>query len=106
MASSWVESWSHLPKRSPESQCLDSRYPHPARPARFICNFLVVLRTFTGWGEQNNFGFSIDQYIVLDAMAFFLAAVENGLGLWVLGPRNGPFCAILQEKVPLFWRQM
>jgi len=38
--------------------------------------FLVELLAFAGWGEQNDLGLSIDQHIVLDAIAFFLSVLE------------------------------
>ena len=65
-----------------------------------------MLLAFAGWSEQCDLGLSVDQHIVLDAMTFFLAAVENGLDFWVFGSLNRPFCAILEEKLPFFRCQM
>src|SRR3989304_2496180 len=74
--------------------------------AGFICYFLVVLLAFAGRGQQEDLGLLIDQHIVLDAMPFFLAAIEKALDFLVFWPLNGSFCAILEENLPCFRRQM
>jgi hypothetical protein len=65
-----------------------------------------MLLAFTGWSEQNDLGLSIDQHILLDAMAFFLATIEKALKIWICVPLNGPFGTTLKEKSPFFIRQM
>ena len=65
-----------------------------------------MLLAFAGWSEQCDLGLSVDQHIVLDAMAFFLAAVENVSDFWIFGSLNRPFGAILKEKLPFFGCQM
>lgn len=87
-----------------KTSILSQATPIRQNQACFICDFLVVLLAFAGRSEQNDLGLSIDQHIVLDAMAFFLATVENALDFWVFGPLNGPFRTILKEKLPFFKR--
>ena len=72
----------------------------------FICYFLVVLLAFAGWCKQEYLGLSIDQHIVLDAMPFFLATIEEALDFLVFGSLDGSFRAIVEEQLPFFRRQM
>jgi len=72
----------------------------------FVGDFLIVLLAFASDGQQDHLGLRIDQHIVFDGMAFPLAAVAGGLGLWVFRSLNWPLGAILEVELASFRRQL
>ena len=54
---------------------------------------------WVGRSEQQDLGLPIDQYIVLDAVSFFLATIVLSLFFRVFGALNRSFGTILKEKL-------
>ncbi len=65
----------------------------------FIGDFLVMFGSWVGRSEQQDLGLPIDQYIVLDAVSFFLATIVLSLFFRVFGALNRSFGTILKEKL-------